>query len=130
MFHSTIDVALVKKVVEDLDPSLQGWEDEDDYRVAVVLLTALTIGTRVGHLASFTGYPTDFIALIRTRMIRAELWTGNDTCCDHWFPSKRTVDGIAFWRDVSVGTGQKTRQWSEVEGLFRYYPFSSSLRIV
>jgi hypothetical protein len=54
-------------------------------------------------------------------MIRAELWTELDVCCDHWCVSDGGFRTTAFWLDVLVEQGRVVRRWVEEQGQYRYW---------
>jgi hypothetical protein len=54
-------------------------------------------------------------------MIRAQLWTEVDVCCDHWYVSDGMFCTNYFWLDVLVAEGLAVRQWAEEEGQYRYW---------
>lgn len=111
----------VKDTLLEMDPSLRDTEPDDSYDTALVLLSALAKGTDSSRLAAFTGLPLEFVAAIRQRMIRAELWTEVAVCCDHWEVAQGVVSTSAFWSDVLVAEGCVVRRWDEDSGEYRYW---------
>jgi len=109
----------VKDTLLELDPSVRD-ESDETYKTAVVLLSAIVRGTEAIDLATFTGVPIEFVARIRQRMIRAELWTDLEADCDHWEVAPGVVSMTTFWTDVLVGEGLVVRQWDEEIGQYRY----------
>ena len=90
---------------------------------ALVLLSAAICGPDTARLASFTGLPHAFVAMIHRRMIQAELWTHADACCDEWYGADGGLCTRCFWLDVLVAQGLVMRMWDEGEGQYCYgYP--------
>jgi hypothetical protein len=85
-------------------------------------------GRRVGttRLGEFNKLPPEFVATIRKRMIRAQLWTELDVCCDHWYVAAGVVRITAFWLDVLIAQGLAVRKWGEEEGQYRYWHVASA----
>jgi hypothetical protein len=111
----------LKETLLELDPSLEGAEADECYEAALVLLSALACGPDTTALADFTELPREFVATIRQRMIRAELWTELDVSYDHWFVTDGVVCTTFFWLDVLVAQGRVVRQWVEKDGQYRYW---------
>jgi hypothetical protein len=104
--ESTIDISLIKDIVNRLDPSIAGQEDDPGYRTAVVLLAAASSGPVVGQLINVTGYGDSFINEIAARMRLAGLWTATNVKSDHWLAEDgHTILSAAFWTDVLVAEG-------------------------
>jgi hypothetical protein len=127
---TTINLELVKQILWEIDPNLNGVEEDESYQTAIVLLSALSKGPDTTRFVEFTGLPRPFIATIREGMIRAELWTESETNCDHWFIGDSGIRPCCFWPDVLVAEGLFVRQWVEEEGNFRYWAkeFASQVR--
>jgi hypothetical protein len=121
-----IDLEFVKATLLELDPSLEGSEEDESYNTALVLLSALACGPCTMRLAEFTKLPPEFVATIRQRMIRAQLWTELDVCCDHWYVAAGVVSITAFWLDVLIAQGLAVRKWGEEEGQYRYWHVASA----
>ena len=122
-----IDLEFVKATLLELDPSLEGSEEEgESYNTALVLVSALVCGPCTTRLAEFTKLPPEFVATIRQRMIQAELWTELAACCDHWYVAAGLVHTTAFCLDVLIAQGIAVRQWSEEEGQYRYWHVASA----
>jgi hypothetical protein len=116
-----INLSCVKERLLELDPGLKGHEGNEPYKTALVLLSALACGPDTARLAAFTALPPEFVAMIRQRMIRAQLWTEIDTCCDHWFVADGVFSTSLFWADALVAQGLVVRQWDEAAGQYRYW---------
>ena len=116
-----ITLDFVKERLLELDPCLAGAEVDKSYETGLVLLSALSFGPDAARLAEFTELPQQFVATIRMRMIRAELWSESDTCCDHWFVTEDAFCAVSFWTDVLVAEGLVVRRWVEEEGNYRYW---------
>jgi hypothetical protein len=116
-----IDLQYVKDTLLELDPTLKNCEASDAYNRAIVLLAALTYGPGAMRLAEFTRLPYELVATIRQRMVRAELWTEDEVCCDHWEAAAGVVSTCAFWADVLVAEGLVVRQWDPDSGDYRYF---------
>ncbi len=110
---------LIKEAVKEFDPSLEGADDDVGFKIAVVLLAALSEGTDVQRLAAFTGYSEVFIAGIACRMREAELWVEDRVCCGQWFEGD-FIHPDLFWADVLVAEGLAIRK-RENGGVFRYF---------
>jgi hypothetical protein len=76
---TTICLEFVKETLLEIDPSLNGAEETESYKTALVLLSAMFLGPDTKRLEEFTQLSRTFIAPIRDRMIRAELWTESVT---------------------------------------------------
>jgi len=110
----------VKDRLLEIDPSVQGTEDTESYKAALILLSALVCGPNAKQLERFTGLPGDLIRQVRHRMIEAQLWTAVGICCDDWFIGDAFCD-TQFWADVLVAEGLVVREWIEDEGCYCYY---------
>jgi len=99
-------LTLIKRQIERLDPALQRNENDDGYRVAVLLLAAVRVtGSEIEKLTEFTGYPREFVARVSERMRNSGVWDVSGTAhSDHWFQGDTPTTG-AFWADVLVGMG-------------------------
>jgi len=115
------DLRLVKETLLQLDPSLAGTEEDERYKTALLLLSALACAPDTTRLAEFTQLPREFVAPIRQRMIRAQLWTESDGCCNHWYVADGVFCTTFFWLDVLVAQGLVVRQWDEEVGEYRYW---------
>ena len=108
-----------KKEVEKLDNDMEGEENDEAYKVAVILLPAAYVeGPNVDRLVKFTSYSRDFIAGISRRMHGSGLWENGFVHDDHWFRGDRYATMI-FWTDTLVATGQIVAKRSE-DGQFLY----------
>jgi hypothetical protein len=116
----SIDLQFVKDTLLDLDPSLADSAPDRTYNTALVVLSALTCGPDITRLAAFTGLPEAFVAAIRDRMIRAELWTEISVSCDHWQVGAHNLDLAAFWADVLIAEGLVVQRWDEDKGEYCY----------
>lgn len=111
----------LEETLVELEPELEGTEEDDSYRTALVLLAAITCGPDPTGLARITELPRQFVSKIRQRMIRAQLWTEIDVACDHWYCSDGAFYTTRFWLDVLVAEGRVVRRWVEQEGQYRYW---------
>jgi hypothetical protein len=111
----------VKEVLAEVDPTFEKSTDDDTYRTALVLFSALFHGTDTEVLARFTSFPREFVETIRQRMIQAELWTETDVLCDHWFIEENVIDSTAILLDQLIAQGEVVRRWAEDEGQYRYW---------
>ena len=118
---TTTNLEFVKEALLEIDPSLNGAEETDSYKAALVLLSAMFWGPDTTRLAEVTQLSRTFIATIRERMIRAELWTESVTQYDHWFVGDCDIRPGCFWADVLVAEGLAVRRWVEEEVDFRYW---------
>lgn len=64
----TFEIRLIKNMVDRLDPSCAGDEEDPGYRAAVVLLGAVQVGPVVNELVRLTGYESGFVSDIFARM--------------------------------------------------------------
>ena len=115
------DLQFVKDTLLELDPGMDGSEQNKYYLTALVAVSALLCGPDTKRLAKFTELPWDFVETIRQRMVQAELWTERDIVCDHWFGEGKLVCTAAIWLDVLIAEGLVVRQWDEETGDYRYY---------
>ena len=76
----------IKSIKKRLVPREAGLDPESTFlhRTAVVLMTALLVGTDINALARITGYPLDFLHAIARRMRAAKLWTNGRVEVDDW----------------------------------------------
>ena len=81
----TTSLESIEKTLLEIDPGLNGAERYEFYKSALVVLSAMFLGPDTTRLVEFTRLPWTFIATIRERMIRAQLWTESSTRYDHWF---------------------------------------------
>jgi hypothetical protein len=116
-----INLELIKAALTELDPTLEDSDEDDSYRTALILVSALVHGPDTRVLAEFTDLPREFVEAIRQRMIQAELWTEIEVFCDHWFGEGNAVCLTSFWPDVLIAQGLVVRQWIEEEGEYRYF---------
>ncbi len=87
--------ALVSKIYPTMRPSTK------EYRAAVVLLSAATVGTDVSALADYTGYSTTFINSIAKNLKNNRIFVGNKVHSD-WFAKG---GASAFYADVNLALG-------------------------
>lgn len=115
-----VNAGVVKDLLLELDLDISIQEQPDFYNTALVLLSAPICGPDADRLAKFTGLPRAFIALIRLRMIEAELWTSTDIRCDEWYSADGRLSTKCFCLDVLVAEGLVRRVWSETQGQYCY----------
>jgi len=115
------DLNFLRRTLIEIDPSLEGCEEDGSFKTALVLLAALSYGPSVGRLADITECLREFVSTISRRMIQAGLWTELDVCCDHWFASESVLIPAALWCDVLIAQGLVTWRWIEDEGAYRYF---------
>lgn len=111
----------LEETLVELEPDLEGTEEDDSYRTALFLLAAITYGSDTTSLARVTKLPRQFVSQIRQRMISAQLWTEIDVACDHWYRSDGAFCTTYFWLDVLVAEGRVVRRWVEQESQYRYW---------
>jgi len=116
-----VDLNFLRTTLIEIDPTLEGCQEDESFKTALVLLAALSYGPSVGRLADITECTREFVFTISRRMIQAGLWTELDVCCDHWFLSESVLSPAAFWCDVLIAQGLVTRRWIEDEGKYRYF---------
>lgn len=118
--ENEITLPFIKKEVHRLDPALN--ESEDYFKTAVVMLSALKVGTDVDELVKFTRLPEPFIAERVGRLNASGIFDGDEIRAN-WFDEEN--GGIAFWMDVAVAEGLIERtnnaeyveeQWPDVIG--------------
>ena len=114
-----VDLKFVKEALLEIDPDLEGNEEDSTYQTALVLMAALRCGPEVDALTRFTQLPREFVQQIHQRMVRADLWTELGVRCDHWFV-ENAICVVAFWVDVLVAEGNAIRWWAEDKGQYRY----------
>lgn len=98
----------IKRMVSGLDAKLQ--PEEEAFKAAVVLLSALEVGADAEKLHRFTGYPLPFIRRLEERLRENGVWRGEKTCAA-WDREDGGV--IAFWLDVLVALGHARRTHEE-----------------
>jgi hypothetical protein len=117
-----IDKNFLKETLLELEPKLEGAEEDDSYKTALVLLAAITCGSDTTQLAQVTELPRQFVSKIRQRMITAELWTELGAACgENWYASDGGFCTTYFWLDVLVAQGRVLRRWVKEEGQYRYW---------
>lgn len=102
MSDEPMTMASIKEAVRELDPALTD-EGDETYRIAVLLLAGLNVGTDYFALAAFTGEHVEWIAQIGERLRASGVWDedGNTVC--NWFDEDE--GGVSFWLDVCVAKG-------------------------
>ena len=115
------NLRFVKEMLLKLDPSLASTQEDKSYNTAIVLLSAFACGPDTTRLAEFTHLPREFVAMLRQRMIQAQLWSETDVFCDHWDVAEGVFCTTFFWVDVLVAQGLVVRQWVEGAGQYRYW---------
>jgi len=102
-----MDTPAIKEEIKRMDPNIQ--EHSHDFRAAVILLAMLEVGTDARALFHWTGYG---IGNIRNYLNR---WEKNGVIKEGiiyhggWDDEDPQTGAIAFWLDVSVGTGMVER---------------------
>lgn len=120
MEDEKVTLPVITKEVHRLDPQLK--ESEDSFKTAVLMLSALSVGTEVDALVKFTRLPESFVAERVGRLKAGGVFKGDEIHVD-WFDEEN--GGIAFWMDVAVAQGLVERtddaeyvqeQWPDVIG--------------
>lgn len=96
----------LKEMVHELeghdDPTTPSDEDDESYRIAVLLIAGLDRGVNLMDLIGFTGYHAEWVAKVADNLAKSGIWVDGITHCN-WFDEDE--DGISFWIDVNVGRG-------------------------
>ncbi len=90
----------IKKEVHHLDKTLKD-EDDNDFKVAVVLLSSAIMGPNIKRLSKFTRYPRRWIAPLSRNMRKNKLW-GKGVIYNDWFNKN---GGIEFFLHCAVAQG-------------------------
>jgi hypothetical protein len=102
----------IRKDVKALDPTLT--ENDDAFKTAVLIFSALFVGTTVHRLACFTGYPPAFINKRRINLLKQRIWrtrgrsihrVGDDIFEQDTVTKDWRVKPIGFWCTVLAAEG-------------------------
>jgi hypothetical protein len=100
MKNKTITINNINKIITRMDKNILS--NSDEFKVAQILLSALSLGADRNKIADFTNIPKSFIYKIERRLRSNGVWKQKKTACE-WFDKK--TGGVEFWCDVSVGLG-------------------------
>ena len=98
---ATMTLGEIEQEVQRLDPQID--RDEDSYRIAVLLLSSVVIGTDIEQLVAFTGLSEAFVAQTAGYLYESKVWTEEGIDVADWF--EKDGGGVAFWLTVAVGRG-------------------------
>lgn len=90
----------VIKEVKALDSNLK--EEDETFKVAVIVMSSCIVGPNIQRLSKFTKYPRHYIAPLAKRLRKNGVWVKGKIRCE-WFEEE--AGGIAFWLDVGVAQG-------------------------
>jgi hypothetical protein len=102
----------IRKDVKALDPTLT--ENDDVFKTAVLIFSALFVGTTVQRLAKFTGYPPAFINKRRINLLKQRIWrtrgrsihrVGDDIFEQDPETKNWHANVVGFWLTVLVAEG-------------------------
>jgi hypothetical protein len=99
-----VTLTQIQDEVNRMDPSLKG--KGGHFRSAVLLLSALAVGTSLDDLVGFTGYRRSFVEPRVKRLQQSGVFTRDGQIAAQWFDEN---GGIAFWMDVCVAEGLMQR---------------------
>jgi hypothetical protein len=102
-----MDLVWVKKEVYRLDPVIT--EEDDGFKVAVILISSVIVGANIKRLAIFTHYTREYIAKVGKYFRKNQVWKNGEVDTSEWF--KKETGGVAFWMNVAVGQGFVKRYW-------------------
>lgn len=97
-----ITLNFIKREVERIDLGVK--PEDDEYKIAVVLLSSLRVGPNIKRLAKYTKYPRSIIAEFSKNLRKSGIWRGGKICHSGWFDEDGS-GGIAFILDCSAGLG-------------------------
>ena len=100
--HVTIE--FIRKEISRMDPNLD--PDEDGFVAAVVMLSALQVGTGILELTKYTGYEAKRIGWIIENLVRNRIFGGGKVAASDWFGEE---GGCAFWLCVACAAGMLQR---------------------
>jgi hypothetical protein len=101
-------VERIRSEIRNMDPNVE--EDSDNFRAALILLSALEVGTTIHALVRFTGLPRVSVTWIVNNIRRNGIFTRKGQIGGAaWFEKD---GGISFWLDVcsALGLMEKTRR--------------------
>ena len=98
----------IKTEIKKLDPNLS--EDDDTFKTAVMMLSALFTGQDRQRLSDFTGLSPEFIEPREARLKENGIWVDGKIHAD-WFEGDNGV--WSFWLDVNVAEGKMRRAEAE-----------------
>jgi len=107
MSKPKMDLLWVKKEVHRMDPVLK--ENDEAFKIAVILMSSVIIGANIKRLATFTHYPRNYISKIGLYFRKNEVWKNGKVDTSEWFD--KDTGGIAFWLCVAVGQGYLKRSF-------------------
>ena len=96
----------IKNEIRRLDPKLD--ETNEAYDVAVILLSAIVVGSNIRRIARFSGLTYRAVTEIGRRLRTNGIWRGAKTRCN-W--ADKENGHIEFWCDVCVGQGYMSKTW-------------------
>lgn len=95
----------IQREVKRLDPKLH--KNDNLFKTAVLMFSALRVGPSTKRLVEFTGYPTSFVEPRVQRLRKAKIFVRGKVRCA-WF--EKAGGEIAFWCDVLVAEGMLDRR--------------------
>ena len=96
-----ITVDTIKQTVHNLDPEQP--EDAEEFKVGMILLTALHTGASVRKIASFLELPVAEVKKYEANLRKSKIWVGRKTYHE-WSEDLRGT--MTFWLDVMVAIGR------------------------
>ena len=104
---SEITIKTIYNELARIDPQLK--IGDESFKAAVVLLSALAVGTDVNALHDFTGINKATIKKFSANLTKNGVWKHGKTLAD-WFDGKNGEGTIAFFMDVNVALGFMARK--------------------
>ena len=87
----------IKNGLRRFDPTMDG----EEYNVALILLSALNVGSNIRRIARFTGLTYRHVTEVGRRLRSNGVWVGRKTACN-WDDKD---GGLEFILDITVGLG-------------------------
>ncbi len=110
-----LDIAIrhaIVNVFSQLDLELE--RSDPDYDLTFILVAAMFVGTEPAQLASFSGYPFDWVRTIAARMVNAGMWNTNEVKYHDWFKPRTGLILLAM--DMLIAKGLLVRTGMQRNG--------------
>lgn len=90
----------IYKEIKTMDPKLK--QDDECFRAAAIMLTALNVGLNQKRVSQFLDYPSADVATVFQRLEKSGVFKKRKIHCTWADPEE---GGISFWMDVGVAVG-------------------------
>jgi hypothetical protein len=106
----SVTLAELKKAAHEIDPALS--EDDEDFKIMMILLASAVVGPYSKAVARFCGYTEWFVRKYAGNLRRNKIWYGKKIRCD-WFDEH---GALALLLDVGVAKGWFEKIWEDESG--------------